>query len=126
MGGFRIKTSKSLQINSGFQTKSLLAKTLNKNSALVNLNNRSQFEQINKGSLHSHSSHQNVNKKMEPKTFNPPKQWLDGLKMDQNKKLYAKHSPIKIRKSPNHQKNLAKTLTVGNHTFSGIWARTSM
>ena len=121
-----MKKSKSLSINSGFQSKSLLSKTLNKNSALVNLNNRSQLIPTKHTLSRSPSNnHQTVNKKLNivnPKTFNPPKQWIDVLKMDQNKKTYSKHAPIKVRKSPS--KPIANTLTVNNHTFTGIWAKT--
>ena len=141
---FKVKSSKSLQINKQYGSKGLLAMTLNKNSALVNLNNRSQF---NKNTA-SHKYHPNVNVKSKsppdnnnsehdniqiqiqpPKTFNPSKQWMDALLKETpanngiSHKYRTRTKAIKNRKSQ-PQQNTNGTLTVNNHTFTGIWAKT--
>ena len=88
---FKINQSKSVQINKSYHSKSLLSKTLNKNSALVNLNRKSQFNTNTASSKYhpkqspspsndnNHISWNNNNDIQNPKTFNPSKQWMDAL-----------------------------------------------
>lgn len=139
---FKLKSSKSLQIGSQTRAKSLLAMTLNKNSALVNLNNRSQFNTNTASAKYHPNAHSksptnnsswgsnNHDRIQNPKTFNPSKQWMDAMLKDAttNTSVHKYKSRSKAisskKKNQQPQQNNNGTLTVNNHTFTGIWAKT--
>ena len=142
---FKVKSSKSLQIGSQTRTKSLLAMTLNKNSALVNLNNRSQFDTNAASSkyhpnAHSKSPTNNNNwnsnnyhndRIQNPKTFNPSKQWMDAMLKETSSNTNPHKYKSRAKAISSNKKNKSNkpeqnngTLTVNNHTFTGIWAKT--
>lgn len=119
---FGMKSSGSLRIKSKFESKSVLSRTLNVHSALVNLN---KWRVDEEHSAKYHEATQSLSNSLEPsgavaaKTFNPPKEWLEALKLDENKrKTKGRAQPNTVKPSGNG------TLTVGTHTFSGIWAKT--
>jgi len=123
--GMKIKSSGSLRIKSPFESKSVLSRTLNVHSALVSLNKR-RFEQQH-GTKGHHEATQSdslgVKGPAAAKTFNPPKQMLDALKLDDNKRKTKGRAASNAGKGPPLKPAMNGTLTVGTHTFSGIWAK---
>merc|ERR1719499_2655366 len=120
---FGVKSSGSLRIKKMSESKSMLSRTLNVHSALVNLNKRHFDDQ--QGTRYHEATH-SLSESIEPKpsavakTFNPPKQWLETLKLDENKRKTKGRAQSNATKPSSNG-----TLTVGTHTFSGIWAKTT-
>merc|ERR1712083_794897 len=89
----------------------MLSRTLNINSAAVNLHRRRD----------SNDESETGSNRSVAKTFNPPKQWLESFKLDENTSKRRKRA----HKNQSHVvKRDNGTLTVGTHTFKGIWANT--
>eukprot|EP00484_Ammonia_sp_Unknown_P028438 CAMPEP_0197033494 /NCGR_PEP_ID=MMETSP1384-20130603/11887_1 /TAXON_ID=29189 /ORGANISM="Ammonia sp." /LENGTH=824 /DNA_ID=CAMNT_0042463307 /DNA_START=75 /DNA_END=2549 /DNA_ORIENTATION=+ len=136
----KMKSSGARQINNKtVQSKSLLSKTLNKNSALVNLSNHSQFEsQISAAKYHPQvaideitgdldedddddDNEESVSEKKRasktrknvatPKTYQPSKQWLDVMHSAEDKKHGKAHS--------NHSHSATKPKAIKSNVKSG-------
>merc|ERR1719499_972292 len=119
---FGVKSSGSLRIKKMSESKSMLSRTLNVHSALVNLNKRHFDDQQGTG-YHDNSLSESMEAKPSAvaKTFNPPKQWLETLNLDENKRKTKRRAQSNATTKPSGH----GTLTVGTHTFSGIWAKTA-